>query len=196
MATTIDGINYDDDTNGTSKADIVDKWGVWSWNAAIGKYTLVSSNGTDDGSFSNMDYIAGSAGDDVVFGGLGNDYLEGGSGNDRLYGDRQTLNHGALTAAQAAALISGALELGGGDDTLDGGSGNDELYGGAGNDTLIGGSGADKLYGDGGNDTADYSGSNSGVTVNLATGLAVGGDAQGDTLFSIETSLVRTAMIS
>src|SRR5262249_35237362 len=73
-----------------------------------------------------------------------------------------------------------------GDNVLTGGGGNDVLRGGAGNDTLIGGVGADVLDGGGGIDTVDYSGSFAGVGVNLAAGTASGGDAQGDTLISIE----------
>src|SRR6266571_7488409 len=65
-------------------------------------------------------------------------------------------------------------------------TGNDTLDGGAGNDTLIGGTGADTLIGGSGIDTADYSTSANGVTVNLATNVNTGGDAQGDSLTGIE----------
>jgi Ca2+-binding RTX toxin-like protein len=80
-------------------------------------------------------------------------------------------------------------------DTLDGQGGNDELVGFAGNDTLNGGEGADILNGgagadilDGGTgvDTASYEGSIAGVSVNLGTGLTLGGDALGDTLIDVE----------
>ena len=69
-----------------------------------------------------------------------------------------------------------------------GGAGGDDdtLIGGEGNDTLIGGAGADSLDGGAGIDTADYSGSESGVTVDLSAGTGTGGDAEGDTLTSIE----------
>jgi Ca2+-binding RTX toxin-like protein/carbon monoxide dehydrogenase subunit G len=65
-------------------------------------------------------------------------------------------------------------------------TGNDTLDGGAGNDTLIGGTGVDTLIGGSGIDTADYSTSANGVTVNLATNVNTGGDAQGDSLTGIE----------
>jgi len=52
--------------------------------------------------------------------------------------------------------------------------------------TLEGGVGADALYGDDGVDTVQYTGSDAGVTVNLASGTGSGGDAEGDSLFSIE----------
>jgi len=71
-------------------------------------------------------------------------------------------------------------------DVLHGLGGDDMLFGGSGNDTLDGGPGADTMLGGAGSDTADYSSSAAGVTVNLATGLGTGGDAQGDLLGGIE----------
>lgn len=68
---------------------------------------------------------------------------------------------------------------GGGNDILDGGRDGDILYGDDGDDTLIGGSGQDYLDGGAGNDTVVYSGSDAGVTVDLANGTASGGDATG-----------------
>lgn len=66
----------------------------------------------------------------------------------------------------------------GGADVLEGGKGPDFLYGGPGADTLRGGEGSDR---------ASYDHSAAGVTVNLATGKGKGGDAEGDTLESIES---------
>ena len=71
-------------------------------------------------------------------------------------------------------------------DELYGVAGNDSLSGGDGNDLLDGGAGADALNGGNGIDTASYASSTAGVTVNLTAGTGVGGDAQGDTLTSIE----------
>lgn len=107
------------------------------------------------------DSVLGEAGNDSLEGGTGDDVLDGGTGNDSLVG-------------------------GDGNDALDGGTGNDGLSGGTGNDTLIGGAGADTLTGGAGMDYADYSGSGSGVTVNLATGTGSGGDAQNDTLTGVD----------
>ena len=79
----------------------------------------------------------------------------------------------------------------GGGDYLDGGSGNDVINAGDGDDTLVGGSGDDALNGGLGWDIADYGGPGTqlapgtGVTVNLALGLASGG-AGSDTLSGIE----------
>ena len=88
-------------------------------------------------------------------------------------------------------------------DVLWGGLGDDELAGLAGNDRLEGGPGADTLNGGDhdefsfGNpatqrdnvwgDTARYKVSDTGVTVNLATGEVQGGHAEGDTLTGIES---------
>ncbi|TAN58537.1 MAG: calcium-binding protein, partial [Rhodospirillales bacterium] len=64
--------------------------------------------------------------------------------------------------------------------------GNDTLQGGAGADTLMGGAGADIIDGGAGIDVASYYSSSAGVSVNLASGLMQGGDAQGDVLTGIE----------
>ncbi|MBY5933537.1 M10 family metallopeptidase C-terminal domain-containing protein [Tateyamaria omphalii] len=66
-----------------------------------------------------------------------------------------------------------------GDDTLDGGNDGDILYGEGGDDVIIGGSGQDYLDGGEGIDTVVYRNSSSGVTVDLANGMATGGDATG-----------------
>ncbi|MFG6487753.1 PA14 domain-containing protein [Roseateles sp. BYS78W] len=96
--------------------------------------------------------------------------LTGGSGDDQLTGE-----------ASANTLIGNA-----GNDTLVGLAGNDTLDGGDGDDTLDGGTGADVLIGGAGTDTATYATSAAGVTVNLATGIGKGGDAEGDRLAGIE----------
>lgn len=73
-----------------------------------------------------------------------------------------------------------------GDDQINAGAGNDVLKGGSGNDIHNGGPGADRIIGGTGQDTASYAGSPTGVTINLFTGAASGGDAAGDALVSIE----------
>ncbi|MEV4782874.1 hypothetical protein [Burkholderia sp. LMU1-1-1.1] len=72
-------------------------------------------------------------------------------------------------------------------DQIYGLEGNDTLLGNAGNDVLDGGAGADVLNGGAGTDTATYANSAAAVTVNLTTGAASGGDAQGDSLIAMET---------
>jgi Ca2+-binding RTX toxin-like protein len=74
----------------------------------------------------------------------------------------------------------------GGADALNGLGGNDALYGGDGNDVLRGGTGEDYLDGGSGIDTASYYNGSTGVVVSLVTGLGSGGEAQDDTLVSVE----------
>ena len=116
------------------------------------------------------DTLSGAGGDDTLAGDSGTDWLSGGAGADSLFGgiDSDTLMGGTEA------------------DWLAGGGGDDQLGGGAGADTLAGGIGADTLDGGGLADTADYGRSAVGVTVNLGTGMASGGHAEGDRLSSIE----------
>ena len=107
---------------------------------------------------------------------VGSDPYQGTAGNDTIFG------------SAGDEMIYGYA----GHDTLDGGAGNDTLDGGTGDDTLIGGGGNDTLYGGDGIDTADYSGAQAGISVDLSLGTAVsteGHDEAGtgtDTLSGIE----------
>ena len=80
---------------------------------------------------------------------------------------------------------------GGGNDILDGGNDGDILYGEAGHDTIIGGAGQDYLDGGSGIDTVVYRGSAAGVTVDLAGGMATGGDADGPVQIIGRGSVIR-----
>lgn len=102
--------------------------------------------------------------------------------------------------ALIGSTFADTLDGNSGDNILDGGAGNDSLGGAVGNNTLLGAAGDDRLGGgagddllDGGlgSDTADYSASATAVQISLVTGTTSGGDAQGDTLVSIE-NLVST----
>ena len=97
-----------------------------------------------------------------------------------------TFNGTASGEQYAGTNFDDTLNGNGGDDVLFGGGGNDILNGGDGNDTLQGGAGADQLVGGAGIDTAAYTDSPSAITVSLATGTGLGGDAEGDTLTEIE----------
>jgi len=157
------------------------------------------------------DYIAGGS---FVDGGDGNDSLSGsgtligGNGDDYLsgFGNAATVIGGdgndtasfGWTDGVTADLVTGTAAGGqrlSSIENLSGSSGADVLTGNAvanalsgwdGDDVLAGGGGADVLTGGNGLDTADYSGSGAAVSVNLATGTAAGGDAQGDVLTGIE----------
>lgn len=112
----------------------------------------------------SFEQIRGDGGADTIFGGAGSDQISGGGGADVLFGDGG----------------KDALFGGGGNDFLQGGKGADELYGGAGADTIRGGKGADYLGYD------DQPVNLGGVTVNLGTGVAKGGWAEGDDFAAIE----------
>ncbi|MBC7476806.1 MAG: Hint domain-containing protein, partial [Pseudorhodobacter sp.] len=125
----------------------------------------------------------------------GSDVLDGGSGTD-------TAEYSASGAGVSVSLATGTgfggdaagdtltgienVTGSGHADALTGDAGANVLDGGAGDDTLAGGAGADSLMGGSGVDTAAYAASGAAVSVNLATGLAVGGDAAADTLSGIE----------
>jgi Ca2+-binding RTX toxin-like protein len=96
--------------------------------------------------------------------------------------------------------LANILTGGAGDDKLSGMAGIDTLIGGDGDDVLNGGAGADKIVGGDGVDSADYSGSNAAVTIDLTkqgifdavknvitkATAQKGGDATGDLLSGIE----------
>jgi Ca2+-binding RTX toxin-like protein len=157
--------------------------------------------------------LAGRKGADALSDGVGNDLFNGGVGGDTLDGgdgmDAATYRYSntAVTVNLSTGLGSGGQAEGDtlinieaiigskfddtltGDalsNTLEGRAGADSLSGGAGDDLLNGGGAGDMLDGGDGKDTATYAGSANGVTVNLATGLASGGQAEGDVLANIE----------
>lgn len=150
-----------------------------------------------------------SAGDDtlssIIFGDNGNNTLDGGAGDDTIFGQggddliiggRDSLASRDINNTIPFADLEDQTESDDGNDTLYGGSGNDTILGGQGNDILDGGDGNDTLSGqDGvdvfrggdGIDTVDYSKESPfQLLVNLATNVASGGTASGDTFYSIE----------
>jgi len=113
-----------------------------------------------DGVFVSVQAFGGD-GDDTLVGGSGNDVLNGQAGDDVIFGNA------------GVDVISGGAD----DDTLDGGADSDLVEGGQGADAQSGGSGIDTL---------SYQGSGAGVTINLATNTATGGDATGDAITGFE----------
>src|SRR4051812_20721119 len=73
-----------------------------------------------------------------------------------------------------------------GDDSIVGYGGDDSIWGLSGDDYIVGGAGADALHGGPGSDTAGYYNSTTGVVASLTAGVGAGGEAEGDTYFSIE----------
>jgi Ca2+-binding RTX toxin-like protein len=159
------------------------------------------------------DEIYAGDGWDYLTGGAGADYLDGGSAFDQaIYADSSVgvmvfLSPGVgfggtaegdvlvsienLAGSEYDDVLSGdgwRNELYGrnGHDRLKGGGGYDRLAGDAGNDMLMGGADGDYMHGGAGFDTASYEGSSTGVVVSLITDSAAYGDAQGDSLDSIE----------
>ncbi len=139
-------------------------------------------NGTPD----DTNVIDGGAGDDTLVAGLAFDSLDGGTGTD-------TVDYSASSDAVTVNLATGVGTWGDaqGDsytniENVIGSDYDDTLTGDANANVLEGGAGADVLDGGAGSDTASYESSSSGVTANLATNSATGGDAQGDTFTSIE----------
>ncbi|WP_378949001.1 Hint domain-containing protein [Paracoccus sp. R86501] len=150
------------------------------------------------------DTLTGSAGANVISGGAGNDTINGGAGADTLDGGAGTDTLSYAELATGVTVNLGTNTASGGDaqgdtisnfenltgsaqaDTLTGSAGANVISGGAGDDTINGGAGADTLDGGVGTDTLSYAGSTAGVTVNIGTNTASGGDAQGDTISNFE----------
>ncbi len=189
--------NGDDTVTGTALSDLL--------RGGDGFDTLNGGGGND--------ILEGGIGNDTLVGGTGADRLDGGEGADRASyegsaqavivnlqtgfagggdatGDTlisiENLTGSAFDDTLTGDASNNRIFGGDGFDTLVGNDGNDRLDGGIGNDTLVGGIGADRLDGGEGADTASYVGSAEAVIVNLATGFAAGGDANGDVLTSIE----------
>jgi Ca2+-binding RTX toxin-like protein len=183
-------------------------------NGSAGNDEIFGGDGNDNlTAGAGDDVLSGGSGHNLLWGNHGNDTFLGGSGTDVFAGGAgiDTLSYEQSDAGVTVNLAKGVgsggdaagdhlnsienltgsahndtLTGNAGSNHLDGGAGDDRISGGDGSDTLVGGQGADVLSGGKGIDTADYSGSLSGVTVNLLPGRGSGGDAQGDKLVSIE----------
>ena len=159
------------------------------------------------------DTLVAFGGNDTLIGGTGGDTMNGGSGVDTVrYDNSIAAVHVGLSSGEAwggdatgdvlvqienlagsqfdDALygnnVANRIEGGNSADLLYGYGGDDTLYGGNFGDRLIGGAGADLLNGGDGFDTADYGASAQGVLIDLTNHQTSGGDAEGDTLVSIE----------
>jgi Ca2+-binding RTX toxin-like protein len=156
-----------------------------------------------EGGPSGLDSLYGEAGDDVLYENLllfpftppagPPRLLDGGDGIDTVdYGQHM---HNVYLDLQTGTGLNGHLQLVSIEnlrgsnfdyDTLVGNAGVNALYGNGGDDVVRGSGGGDRLDGGAGSDTAKYDEGNVGVVVDLSTGTASGGNAQGDVLVSIE----------
>lgn len=141
------------------------------------------------------DKILGEAGDDTLIGGEGSNILDGGDGNDTiLYGsaaDSVTANLGtnSVTIRNSSDIdtlvnienVVGSIY----NDTITGSAQANVLYGAGADDLIDAGEGSDALYGGTGFDTVSFASLSSGVSVNVADGIAtVGQDS--DTFVEFE----------
>jgi Ca2+-binding RTX toxin-like protein len=143
--------------------------------------------------------IYGFDGNDVILGGPATDIINGGDGDDFIRSRRSNDVIRGIEGKDIAYGGTGDDKLfGGGDeDILDGGPGGDEMLGGGGNDTIRGGQGNNHLTGGADDDTFSFSdavspgfkgavssgftgfpGSESGVKINLETGVADDGPVE------------------
>jgi len=157
-------------------------------NGADGEDTLVGGAGADvlDGGagYDVASYASAKAGVTVNLATVGPQNT-GGAGLDTLSGI-EGVSGSAFDDTLYAGVLRAVLEGGAGDDRLYGGAASDLLLGGAGNDHIYGSAGADVIDGGAGLDFARYDSSGAGVSVDLSTGVASGGDAAGDTLTGVE----------
>lgn len=159
------------------------------------EYSLQDGQGGNDTGnvsillYSNADYFTGTSDSETFDGGEGSDTVDYSFSTQKVTID---LQNGTASGgfAQGDILISIeniiGTDIANAFDTLYGNSSVNTLLGLAGDDILEGGAGADILDGGAGKDTVRYLRSTSAVSVNLQTGVSTGGDAEGDTLLSIE----------
>ncbi|MEM9583919.1 MAG: M10 family metallopeptidase C-terminal domain-containing protein [Pseudomonadota bacterium] len=164
--------------------------------SSIERVTGSNGFGDDLRGTSGDNYIRGYGGDDYMIGYAGADQIRGGSGTDWVsyYTSNAAvkidLSAGTASGGHAEGDILSSIERltgsnGYGDD-LRGNSSDNYLRGYGGNDYFMGYEGADEIWGGNGTDWIGYFTSDAAVTINLATGAASGGHADGDVFTSIE----------
>ena len=166
---------------GSAQGDTITASGVVSVDASFGDDTVIVTDAVSEGFY---------------FGGVGNDTLD--MSSDFFEGYNYDLSASSFDIS--GAVFSGFENVIDNDginqvigsaaaNVLRGNGGGDLLYGNGGDDTIEGGTGGDVLDGgsnDANGDTLSYAASAAGVTVNLATNVVYGGDAQNDTVSYFE----------
>jgi serralysin len=169
-------------------------------NSGTGNDVVFGGTGDDtislvDGISADHKQVLGDQGDDWISAGAGVDQINGGQGIDLVdysnSSDAVTVDLQAGTGTRGLAEGDTYLSIedilgSGGDDVLAGNGAYNTIDGGAGNDTIRGGAGGDLLDGGDGVDVLSYTGSTAGVVVDLRTGLAIRGHAEGDTFLNFE----------
>jgi Ca2+-binding RTX toxin-like protein len=161
------GTQQPDVLNGTPQAD-----NIYGVNANPDLFTVSSYNQQ------NIDELHGLGGDDTLAGGAGADIIDGGDGSDTA---SYRYDYGPISAFLNFGFTSNTYES-----TFDTLISIENVIGSSYNDTIAGNNVENFIDGGAGNDTAYYYYSASGVYVDLTANTAQGGDAEGDTLISIE----------
>ena len=198
------GSENDDTLTGNAAANTLDGGdGDDTLSGGLGADTLLGGDGNDT--------LTGGLGADTMTGGDGDDTFDEGavnSGKDDMTGGvgDDTVDYGARTTDTIVNLDGNLGSDDSGEDT-DGdgtadeedafltvenastGTGDDTIIGNASDNVLSGGAGADDMDGAAGVDTLDYSADTAGVTVNLSTEVASGGDAAGDVIADFENAI-------
>ncbi len=187
-----------DQIDGGAGTDTLDFGGSTQADASLASGTA-TVNGTANTTFTGIENLGGSPGDDhlvgdananVIHGGGGDDTIEGGPGDDHLFGGDGTDTADFSDASQGVVVALGPNTASGDgndqvvefenvigsafDDTLSGDGAANVLSAGAGDDLVSGGAGDDELDGGAGTDTLDFTGSSKGVQVDLGRGSATG----------------------
>jgi len=176
---------------GTNNADIVDATSTVSLKPLpTDEADVISTHGGDD-------YISALGGDDVINGGTGADTMLGGLGNDTYVVNSNTDSliefegEGIDLVMSSVSFTLGAhfenlTVTGSNGSSATGNELDNVIRGNDSSNVLAGLGGADTLIGGLGMDRASYAASAAGVNVSLATGLGLGGDAEGDSFSDIE----------
>ena len=140
------------------------------------------------------DSLTGDAGNNFFIGYGGSDTITGGTGNDTVsyawYSNEITVNLAAMNNLHVT-LSGGVHNTLSGIENIIGGSGNDKITGDGQDNIFEGGAGDDSLDGGTGTNTVSYEHAISAVSVNIATGVASGGD--GNDRLSNFTNIIGSA---
>lgn len=140
-----------------------------------GADVLSVGGGAGTGAPGRVGTLLGQAGDDLLLGGVGGSMVDGGDGLDEV-------DYAGAVQLVLADLGADSVEhQGGTDDTL---IDIENLTGSPGDDRIVGDGGDNALDGADGTDVLDFSGSSSGVVVDLRAGLATG--VGNDTVIGLE----------